>query len=404
MQDLFGHEESLKRTVIDETMSSTIEEAMAKLKGKDMYDSLMRYLYTIVAVGTWRLTKTVYDIDPVFFKELNHTKFNSSMKIPSEVLTKLPDWCVYIRFPDGAVTRPGILGELKMIDGYSNHRTIARDRCREEIEKHGKIRIPESDYKHSSIKGIFAFIDSRYVREVNDFYKARSIVYLNEERFIKAESTLVLAIDDGSFYTAAIGASVAAADMKLPLFEIYTLPLGDWTIEEAITPLVCWHNETDKNDPILPELLKMTMKILEPYLNTVMYLCSVGSDIRNKQTDKALIERKPRQTIPGKIIEWDVGKRIGSIFSKRDVVTADSTEEILSPSTGLKVRPHWRRAHFHLYWTGKNRETPTIKWVEPTLINASLERVDALPEVVRPVTSPCNKTLNEEYGRAAVLA
>lgn len=34
------------------------------------------------------------------------------------------------------------------------------------------------------------------------------------------------------------------------------------------------------------------------------------------------------------------------------------------------VAPHWRRGHFHTYWTGTGRTVPTIKWVRPVIINA----------------------------------
>lgn len=34
------------------------------------------------------------------------------------------------------------------------------------------------------------------------------------------------------------------------------------------------------------------------------------------------------------------------------------------------VSPHWRRGHFHTYWTGKGRAVPKIKWVRPVVINA----------------------------------
>jgi hypothetical protein len=37
---------------------------------------------------------------------------------------------------------------------------------------------------------------------------------------------------------------------------------------------------------------------------------------------------------------------------------------------GVGVSPHWRRGHFHTYWTGPGRTIPQLKWVRPVIVNA----------------------------------
>jgi len=51
-----------------------------------------------------------------------------------------------------------------------------------------------------------------------------------------------------------------------------------------------------------------------------------------------------------------------------------------SQPTGATVRPHVRRAHFHHYWCGPNKERCEVRWVGPVFVNSKLEEK-------RPVTS-----------------
>lgn len=39
--------------------------------------------------------------------------------------------------------------------------------------------------------------------------------------------------------------------------------------------------------------------------------------------------------------------------------------------THASPRPHLRAGHWHLYWTGKGRETPKVKFLHPCLVNAT---------------------------------
>ena len=57
--------------------------------------------------------------------------------------------------------------------------------------------------------------------------------------------------------------------------------------------------------------------------------------------------------------------------------------------TGRTVRPHLRRAHWHLYWTGEGsrhdpaRAIPVLRWLPPIPV-----KLDEAPEpIVRPVPS-----------------
>lgn len=51
----------------------------------------------LAAVGTWSYSRGIYEIDPDLTTELINTPLTGS--IPSEVLTRLPEWCLYVQAP-----------------------------------------------------------------------------------------------------------------------------------------------------------------------------------------------------------------------------------------------------------------------------------------------------------------
>lgn len=55
----------------------------------------------LAALAAWRMTKGIYRFDPDIMAELWRTPITGD--VPSEVLTRLPEWCVYIETPGRAV-------------------------------------------------------------------------------------------------------------------------------------------------------------------------------------------------------------------------------------------------------------------------------------------------------------
>jgi hypothetical protein len=52
----------------------------------------------LAALGTWRYTQGIYQVDPDLMAALTDSPISGSL--PSEVLYRLPEWCVYIETPD----------------------------------------------------------------------------------------------------------------------------------------------------------------------------------------------------------------------------------------------------------------------------------------------------------------
>ena len=104
------------------------------------------------------------------------------------------------------------------------------------------------------------------------------------------------------------------------------------------------------------------------YLHLAYYLCSEQPDI-NWHRPPVMPEfkktRKGTKLFPNHPKIWDVGVRIGPIFQTNQHQPAES-----HMGTGPSKRPHLRRAHFHLYWTGAGRKNPKIRWVHPVLVKA----------------------------------
>ncbi|MCD2452364.1 hypothetical protein GO003_018410 [Methylicorpusculum oleiharenae] len=52
----------------------------------------------LAALGSWRYSQGIYRFDPDTFSALSDTLFKG--EIPSEVLLRLPEWCIYIEIPE----------------------------------------------------------------------------------------------------------------------------------------------------------------------------------------------------------------------------------------------------------------------------------------------------------------
>ncbi len=102
------------------------------------------------------------------------------------------------------------------------------------------------------------------------------------------------------------------------------------------------------------------------YINFVLYICSQNPDIieRNKNV-KIKVFNEPQK-------HWHHGFKLlpakkDKVFILGQTLTAQ-LQSVNQHHTGTKLRPHIRRAHWHGYWTGKNRTDFILKWLPPTLI------------------------------------
>lgn len=136
--------------------------------------------------------------------------------------------------------------------------------------------------------------------------------------------------------------------------------------------------------------IEQCSRLLAPFVNLVLYVCSANADIVDSTTRQTAPRRpvpiKTRRGVrmfpPDEVAFWEVGFRVAtSVRHARDQMERATSER-------GEVRPHLRRAHWHAFWTG-SRSAPgsralRIRWLPPILVRA--EQAGTLPNVriIRP--------------------
>jgi hypothetical protein len=123
----------------------------------------------------------------------------------------------------------------------------------------------------------------------------------------------------------------------------------------------------------------MMAELCQPLVSVVLYLCSVAADIRAARgSDRTPTRPQPVRTKRGERLfppaqptTWEVAYRLGATLrqAQQREATLEATAAEASPPR-VRPRPHIRRAHWHLYWTGTGRQTPRVRWVLPAVIGS----------------------------------
>lgn len=69
----------------------------AKLRNLSSRPDLMADVAKLGALGTWRVTQGIYRFDPTLYAALADTAIGGDL--PTEILYRLPEWCVYLETP-----------------------------------------------------------------------------------------------------------------------------------------------------------------------------------------------------------------------------------------------------------------------------------------------------------------
>lgn len=129
-------------------------------------------------------------------------------------------------------------------------------------------------------------------------------------------------------------------------------------------------------------------ELLRGLLNLALYLASEEPDLSERPRPLPGLSQRRKGKPPRVYPEPDplrieVGWRIGAALRRARQEGARAAS-----GTGRSPQPHIRRAHWHLYWTGKgsrkdpSKARPKVRWIEPTLVGA--DRLEGeLPAVVR---------------------
>lgn len=177
------------------------------------------------------------------------------------------------------------------------------------------------------------------------------------------------------------------------------LHLGKWTVAEAIERAF----EAMQIDIYPPpgteerrEILAEMASSMVPFINLVLYICSTNADFggeRPVHPSRWPAGKKGKILAANEVRAWDVGIRVGPALRKALAAEADSRSEpatsTISSGTRASPRPHYRRAHWHHFWTGP-RSRPEerkliLKWLPP--IPVGIPEFDETPAVIHKVQS-----------------
>lgn len=276
---------------------------------KQISPSLMMSALTSHFLYSWRATQGVYRVNQELLKVLVDTDFLGS--IPSDVLEKIPEWCIYVESPN-----------LKFFPASSNAEV-------------------------NEAFGFFAQLDPD--RETGEPWLSI---------FIEGKQAYEL------------------ATIKL---------IAGHSIAECVKGTVEIIRKRNPKHPISSDQEKNLSRLITPFLNILLFICSQASEIGDGVIKPAL--PKPKKTKrgnryfpPDEPKNWDVGVRIGAALK-----TARELADNESLNGFGTVRPHIRRAHWHGYWYGQRDAVRDfkLKWIPP--IAVKVEDYESMPAVIRGV-------------------
>ncbi len=187
------------------------------------------------------------------------------------------------------------------------------------------------------------------------------------------------------------------SDTETRLFPV-PIPLGHGSLLDALRAYLQVardeyqkQNATEKLIGIDQQMADLTQDVamLQPLITLLLYLCADDADYERPPRLKTARPRKLGKVrvtvIPDNARYWEVGTRVGAALRTARDATTLTVPPAQESSDRAKIRPHWRRAHWHTFWTGPrdSERTARVKWLPP--IAVGLDGQD-LPVAIHPVT------------------
>ena len=147
---------------------------------------------------------------------------------------------------------------------------------------------------------------------------------------------------------------------------LITITLFDGlTVRESIKKMMELAPEIMQSRGDLSKEIECGERTLNWMVNAILYLTG-GDVIESRIPEKT--GKKARN-----LKSWEKSVSIRGVVGGRFVSAVrayEAKEHDYYTATGGHLRPHSRRAHWHIYWTGKGRTTPRAIWVDQCLVNA----------------------------------
>ena len=126
---------------------------------------------------------------------------------------------------------------------------------------------------------------------------------------------------------------------------------------------------------------RQCVEALPRHLSLLVYLCSDEPDT-SRQSDVPRRRGRGAVKTPNWADRVDVGYYIGSVIRMNRAIN-HAQAEASEPGSHASPRPHMRRAHWHLYWTGTGRTVPRVKWIAPVFVNGDGENVSPVTHSIK---------------------
>lgn len=260
---------------------------------------------TITALAAWRQTKGIYQFHPDLLDALWDTPVTGDL--PTQVLKRLPEWCVYI--------------------------PLERELSKTE-----------------TLHGAWAHLEW----DANDHSEElRLLLDINNEL------------------------------LPIPIDLVGTLREGI----DSVTTEALMRTNSVMHTGDLEQATSGIAALAEPIISLLLYLCSEEPELDGEGQPGNPRPKKVKGgtrtfPVPGPRL-WNVGSRIGAkLKTAHERITSDREEE---PGGRARPRPHLRRAHWAIRWTGPRtqEQTPVLRWIQPTLVAADTD--EELPATIRPI-------------------
>lgn len=148
------------------------------------------------------------------------------------------------------------------------------------------------------------------------------------------------------------------------------LHIGRWTLLESIERAI---SEAQRHTSINLSTIDPAQSVansIKPVISILLYICSEEPEIQNEKEPGAWPERPDaKRTKTGHRLFpaqsetiWKIGYKIG------EKLAAHNSDELKKPT-----RAHIRRAHWHGYWVGTDRQKFVYRWLHPIFVGASDE-------------------------------
>lgn len=154
-----------------------------------------------------------------------------------------------------------------------------------------------------------------------------------------------------------------------PIF--YSLKIKIFGTVEEITD---WWEKNDcdkqKNEAaktLCKTIFSLTIRVL-PF---IIYLCSDEPDVTLAEKGSCPNRPEPKKIKRGVRYFYATSASVFNVGNKIGEQIREATSAMDSATEKKEVAPHIRKAHWHLFWTGKGKKEPRMKFLPPILVNAS---------------------------------